>query len=586
MNKEAEQMETDAPRRAVRSRKLPSWLRSPSPTPLSTPRPPSDPTQRTSAQLETTNKLSSPPISPEETHATGPGKRIRRPNSMYKPPEALTADSKRASPPNTVPKCKSTPTSSSLRPKSKSHIKSEENSDSPTSARITLRFSSRSPQPSTNDLQMPPIFTRRGERITEPTRRRQSNKGTATDETYMSGIMSPKPVRTAAGIGRVGPAPVSDDDDDDDGDDNEVDELARNALHVEFAERAWSVSVQDAPKSGAHAVPASAPDAESDGDDDNDFHRTMLLDAELDMLTRVDSPKGSEYDGPLTDGHMTTPASPGSRDSPSWTRSCSPTSDENKDTVFVHALPVPHSRSSESGAHAGSITLSLPYEFAPGMHHDSLQHEAALASPILDAHGDTPLTPVHTVTAAELAEKSDKEDDKNILPSLVTPSLPSDLSRVSPTPIPRSPDALMGSTMTGVDAAGSASANGDLDSLPAAPLLEDAFESSDQSPTPREDIIPRSEIWLDTSTSMKLPLRDDADMDPLFNVPDKIMALTDLDRAWGSPENLEPTACPVNDRKRSMRSTHAQSKRRHSGNASTCATYPRSHSTRLRSRAL
>ena len=172
------------------------------------------------------------------------------------------------------------------------------------------------------------------------------------------------------------------------------------------------------------------------------------------------------------------------------------------------------------------------------------------------------------------------------MPSLVTPSLPSDLSRVSPTPIPRSPDALMGSTMTGVDAAGSASANGDLDSLPAAPLLEDAFESSDQSPTPREDIIPRSEIWLDTSTSMKLPLRDDADMDPLFNVPDKIMALTDLDRAWGSPENLEPTACPVNDRKRSMRSTHAQSKRRHSGNASTCATYPRSHSTRLRSRAL
>ena len=132
---------------------------------------------------------------------------------------------------------------------------------------------------------MPPTFTRRGERITEPTRRRQSNNGTATDETYMSGIMSPKPVRTAAGIGRVGPAPVSDDDDDDDGDENEVDELARNALHVEFAERAWSVSVQDAPKSGAHAVAASAPDVESDGDDDNDFHRTMLLDAELDMLT-------------------------------------------------------------------------------------------------------------------------------------------------------------------------------------------------------------------------------------------------------------------------------------------------------------
>ena len=66
---------------------------------------------------------------------------------------------------------------------------------------------------------MPPTFTRRGERITEPTRRRQSNNGTTTDETYMSGIMSPKPVRTAAGIGRVGPAPVSDDDDDDDDDD-------------------------------------------------------------------------------------------------------------------------------------------------------------------------------------------------------------------------------------------------------------------------------------------------------------------------------------------------------------------------------
>ena len=92
---------------------------------------------------------------------------------------------------------------------------------------------------------MPPTFTRRGERITEPTRRRQSNNGTATDGTYMSGIMSPKPVRTAAGIGRVGPAPVSDDDDDDDGDENEVDELARNALHVEFCLLYTSPSPRD-----------------------------------------------------------------------------------------------------------------------------------------------------------------------------------------------------------------------------------------------------------------------------------------------------------------------------------------------------
>lgn len=584
MNKEAENMETDAPRRAARSRKLPSWLRSPSPTPLSAQRPPSDPTRTTPSQSESTNKSLGTPINNEEAHDTGPGKRVRRPNSMYKPPEALTSDSKRALPPNTVPRCKST--STSLRQKSKSYIQPEESSDSPTPTRITLRFASRSPQPSSNDLQMPPTFTRGGERITQPIRRRQSNNGTTSNETYMSGIMSPKPVRTAAGIWRVGPAPVSDDDDDDDGDENEVDELARNALHVEFAERAWSASVQDVPKSGAPAVATSAPDVESDGDDDNDFHRTMLLDAELDMLTRVDSPRGSEYDGPLTDGHMTTPASSGSKDSPSCTRSCSPTSDETKDTVFSHALPVPHSRSSEAGAHAGSLTLSLPYEFAPGMHHVPVQNETTLASPILDAHGDTPLTPVHTVTAAELAEKSDKEEDKSILPSLVDATLPSDLSRVSPAPTPRLPDSLIGNTMTGVATAGSTNANGDLNSLPDAPLLDDAFESSDKSPTPCEDIIPRSEIWLDTDTSMKLPLHEDAEVDPLFNAPEKIMALTDLDRVWGSSENLEPTTCPINDRKRSTRNIHTQSKRRRSGNASTCATHPRSHSTRLRSRAL
>ena len=68
----------------------------------------------------------------------------------------------------------------------------------------------------------------------------------------MAGIMSPKPVRTADGVCRMGMVPVSDDEEDDEEEDHVVDELARDALHVDFAERAWAISIDDAKYRGGH----------------------------------------------------------------------------------------------------------------------------------------------------------------------------------------------------------------------------------------------------------------------------------------------------------------------------------------------
>ena len=486
----------------------------------------------------------------------------------------------------------------------------------------------------------------------------------------MAGIMSPKPVRTADGVCRMGMAPVSDDEEDDEEEDHVVDELARDALHVDFAERAWAISIDDAKYRGGHteifcaaaeqgsygrnealdignlgdgsrtdagafrdACSGGCDDYEDDDDDDNDFHQTMLQDAELDMLTRVDSPKGSEDDDALTDGHATTPASCGLKDSPDEIRSCTPPmSEETKDTVFAHALPVPHPRTSDSGTHAGSLTLSLPYEFAA----------CTTSTPLPDANGETPLTPVHTMTAAELAEMSSCQDEEknNGLPALAAPSLPSDLSRDSPNSAPGSPasptvyrvsnsgwedsSAACPTTNQSVNMNFTdvqyqehdfhAGDSGRLDSLPEPPLLDDVFESSETSPAPHEqDIIPKNEGWLciDTSSNVKLPshLHDDAELDPFFSPPEKMMALTDLDRAWDWLGDLSETSAASHhsaDRKR-KRNTHALVRRPRAAIAGKAATtvspssggdgststassctlnQPRSRLSRLRSRAL
>ena len=58
-------------------------------------------------------------------------------------------------------------------------------------------------------------FTRRGECFSEPHRPRHES---CTND--MAGIMSPKPVRTADGVCRMGMAPVSDDEEDDEEEDD------------------------------------------------------------------------------------------------------------------------------------------------------------------------------------------------------------------------------------------------------------------------------------------------------------------------------------------------------------------------------
>lgn len=551
-------MDMEVPRRAPRSRKLPSRLRSPSPKPLSAHRP--DVTRAVSPAVAAESAPTSD--AKENEQETGPGKRHRRPSTMYKPPEALTADMKRASPVNVHAKPKA---AGRPHPKPLSLVK-KEGEEPRTPTRITLRLPPQSAS-AADDIHTPATFTRRGERMTEPIRKKVTRVDNET------GIMSPKPVRTASGVWRMSttplPNPDEDDDEDDDIDDEGAGEVARSTVQLDFAERAWSIAMSDTPKPILHA---GEPDlcVDSDGEED-DFHQTMLHDDELDMLTRVDSPKDSEEDGPLTDGHITTPASCGAKDSPAEARSCSPALsgpalsppvEGGKDPVFSHALPVPHVLANDPSVHAGSITLSLPFDLTQPVPHTNPSMGAGdtVSSPILDAHGETPLTPVH----AHVVSTPDEDEDKDGLRSLVPPTLPSDLSQIKPASTPSfSPS----------------SPSSNIDEGPEQTLLDTAFEAAEPAAVSQESS--HKEAWLNTEPALHMPL-DDTDMDPFLGAPEKMFALTDLDRAWNLAIDCDTGSAEAPKRPRSVL-THGKRRR---GADGSCATQPRTRMSRLRGRAL
>ncbi|WFD27438.1 hypothetical protein MNAN1_002435 [Malassezia nana] len=383
--------------------------------------------------------------------------------------------------------------------------------------------------------------------------------------------MSPKPVRTASGVWRMSTTPLpnqDDDDDDDDLDDEGAGEVARNTFQLDFAERAWCIALSDTPKP---ILPAADQDSvDSDGEED-DFHQAMLHDAELDMLTRADSPKDSEEDAPLTDGHITTPASCGAKDSPADGRSCSPALsgpalsppvEGGKDPVFSHALPVPHVPSNDPSVHAGSITLSLPFDLTHPIPHTNPVKGAADTSspPILDAHGENPLTPVHTHSVSS----PDEDDEKDSLRSLVPPTLPSDLSQAKPA--------------TSLSFS-SSSPSSNMEEGPEQTLLDTAFETGEPAAVSQE--ASHKDAWLNTGPALHMFL-DDTDMEPFLGAPEKMFALTDLDRAWNLAIDCDTGSAEVSKRPRSML-THGKRRR---GTDGSCSTQPRSHVSRLRSRAL
>lgn len=558
-------LEEETPRRAPRSRKLPSRLRSPSPSPVTpmakaprcrteTPKDTKDSpalAQRASApavpaHTVKTSPAPSPSPDPEET---GPGKRHRRPSTMYKPPEALTAEQAKAasaSPPMPTPRTKN----------NARNAKSPAPQVRPAPKRAT-------PEPLDRPEHAPATFTRHGERIVPPPRRE------APRPADMSGIMSPKPVRTATGVWRPLPVTVDEEDDEDDEDEDEGDVVQRSA---DLAHQAWSIAVFGQPKPGAAVKsvvfasdhtwpPSAAPSNESDGEED-DFHRTMLHDPELDLLTHVPSPSqdGSDAsDGVMTDGNVTTPAScakegspltsePFGTRSPSVKQSSPDHAEVQSNAVFQHALPVPM-RTTES-AHAGALTLSLPY--------DALAAPTPLDTesrdPALDADGETPLTPIHTITVQELAERSapkDKSASPAALAALIPPSLPSDAAP----PVAR-------------------------ESLHDAAPLFDASASA----TAPEPSAPEPAHWLDptpsqmaTHASLHLTMQEaqgDSDVDTYFSSPEEMMALTDLDLAWDS----------AHLRDEDKRAPHAKRARRADAKCAPARTETR-RVPRLRSRA-
>lgn len=584
--------EDGLPRRAPRPRKLSSRVRSPSPTPVTpiakapraraepsagatpaahsahttpaaaaaspaapAPRAAATPSARTPRTKSPTTPATLPvtpantaadaSLSPEEE--TGPGKRHRRPSTMYRPPEALTSEHKKApSPPA---------------PASASRAKNGARNKSPgLTVRLARRSEDRAPAPPAEPAsaapaptpveQTPATFTRHGERIIPPPRRTVEVSRRAD----MSGILSPKPVRTASGVWRpLPPMPLEDEDEEEEDDDDDVgsDVVQRSA---DIARQAWSIAVLGAqPKPNVHSVvlaseaapawpPSSAPSNESDGEED-DFHKTMLHDPELDLLTHVPSPShdGSDAsDGVLTDGNVTTPASCAKEGSPgdvAPTRSPSaklPASEAGSDAVFQHALPLP--RSTEAHAHAGSLTLSLPYELCPA---PSAAATPPAADGELDADGDTPLTPVHSVTAQERAERASLgargASPAETLAALLPDTLPSADAPAAPD-APSSPFS------------------------PASPLFDDASPStSDSAPT-------------DATLHLSLSAEPHEEDDAYFASPDEIMALTDLDHAWDSAHLRDDAP----------RTPHG--KRRRCAPEAKCAPAPR-RMPRLRSRA-
>ena len=551
-------MDMEVPRRAPRSRKLPSRLRSPSPKPLSAQRPE---IARAASPVAITDHAPNPDAQ-EGEQATGPGKRHRRPSSMYKPPEALTADVKRASPVAMHAKPKS---AARPHPKPLSLVK-KEGDEVRTPTRITLRVPPQSAS-AVDDVHTPATFTRRGERMTEPIRKKATR---ADNET---GIMSPKPVRTASGVWRMSttlfPNQDEEDEDEDDLDEEGAGEVARNTLQLDLAERAWSIAMSDTPKPILH-VDEQDLCADSDGDED-DFHQTMLHDDELDMLTRADSPKDSDEDAPLTDGHVTTPASCGAKDSPVEARSCSPALSNSassppmegrKDPVFSHCLPVPHVLTNDLSVHAGSITLSLPFDLTQPTSHTNISTGVgdSVSSPILDAHGETPLTPVHSHTVSS----PDEDEEKERLCSLVPPTLPSDLSQVKPI---MAPSLSSSSPLSNIDEGSEQT------------LLDTAFETGEPAAVSQETA--HKDAWINAGPSLHMSL-DDTDMDPFLGAPEKMFALTDLDRAWNLAIDCDADSAEAPKRPRSVL-THGKRPRSADGSYTSQS---RTRMSRLRSRAL
>ncbi|PKI84014.1 hypothetical protein MVES_002092 [Malassezia vespertilionis] len=492
-----------------------------------------------------------PLFSPADSHEeeTGPGKRHRRPSSMYRPPEALTSETK-----------KTVAALSAATPRPKQTVRT-----SPKSLSTGLEEDV--------DTNAPATFTRHGERIVPPKRR---------DAAHKSGILSPKPVRTAVGFLRAPPLPIPvEEEEEEEEEDDFVDVVQRSA---NLAQQAWSIAMlgKTQKPSGRvnrvvfasehvveHAWPPSAVSVESDGEED-DFHRTMLHDAELDLLARGDTTlENDTSDGANTDGNVPTPASCGKERSPSLSERppsaapCSEPCEGSGDAVFQHALPVP-SPCTVDATHAGSLTLSLPYDFfhaGPPASYPETRRESSVAE--LDV--ETPLTPTHTVTAAEMAEGAPPSET---LISLLSPSLPSDAIRQeSPmTPAATTPTHDLGSDYVIVDEDG-ASPN----FAPATPEFfapesvsdpnteTSAEESHGNSPNAwveEEDRIPSAALSL--HLGMKFASRVEIEeVDPFFSAPETIMGLTELDRAWGSALGSETTS------KDTQKRPGAQSMQRH-----------------------
>ncbi|WFD42528.1 hypothetical protein MPSI1_001173 [Malassezia psittaci] len=593
-------------RRMSRPRKVSSRVRSPSPTPV-TPSARSAPRSRTSPLPQPTptplgtkrrdhdSASNSAPLrtpqnrmqesedmasasnsavhddgttSPDE--GTGPGKRQRRPSTMYRPPEALTSEPRKG-------------TSISSTNASSSRSRSQGRTKSPT---LTLRYTQRqdhhaqpispSAGPSDSSSAAPPTpklrtsgsapvssqkqhtpaeyipatFTRHGERIVPPPRRPGT---TPSSRSNMCGILSPKPVRTMSGLWR---APIAtsisaeskEDDDEDDDDDDEANEsvlgigggdfvlrstnLAREVWSsLALNEQTWHPKVRDPravlnTEASPWTLPGNSLGNESDGEEE-DFHKTMLHDLELDdpnsatdstlqgvalkpdavisSELQINSPRTIQEGSPNSDSQRTQSPVNGVG-----------STEHTSDPVFQHALPLP--RSAESHAHAGSLTLSLPFEMNPTLHaHAATTPPSSLEQDDLDAEGDTPLTPIHNVMVQDLAERATVD-------SLQSPSSNDPLTAV-----------LRSSALPSAETCEPLASNPPSSPFSVASPLFDETSSVSSHSSPNE-----------VSLHLAFSAEHSTENDPYYTSPETMMALTDLDRAWNCQSTQDQTESKIN----------------------------------------
>lgn len=262
----------------------------------------------------------------------GPGKRHRRPSTMYRPPETLTA-ARASSPPRRSRRSEDRP-----RPVRRS--------EEP----IAIK-------PAADGIPMePPTFTRHGERHPRPTRR-----------------------RTAPGI----PVESGDSSSSDDSSDDEIGVVARTP-----------VTIREDSESVKHI---SDKESIAEVSDDEDFHVTMLDDSELDLAPSDATRCSSE---PQSLPPMSTRAPTPESASPT-TPAC-----ESRDEVFSHALPQP-SPPAHEGAHAGELTLSLPYHDGELVSKDDapLLPECSLPSDLFDTSA-APQSPPSTAVEHPVPDMS------------------------------------------------------------------------------------------------------------------------------------------------------------------------------------